>query len=196
MAEVGTAITDAVVNAAIKKFDEAMQRFDDEIKNLKTAGLDSSRYETQQKTFRAGLEDAKKLDGNLAKINALTDLATQAKQAAAAAAADVGRVSRSAVEGITSAVTAMRDGAKQSIDKLDEKVKEKPELAKRLADLDKLIADTGKLTDRAERAKQLKRVNVDAESLFREHILGPRVAATQNGAQHQIVHTLVQPSPP
>ncbi len=163
-----TAVTDAMVNKETAKFDTAMKRLDEEIKNVTAAGLDAGHYQAQAKDLRDQFEAAKKVAGNADRIVAVSTLAQLAKQQAAQAAADVQRLSHSAVEGVTAAVKGMRDGAKEAIDALAETVKEKPELAKRLGDLDKLIAETGKLTDRAAQAKKLKQVNVEAESLFRD----------------------------
>jgi hypothetical protein len=160
------AVSDRIVQSETADYEAAMKNLDGEIKNVKDAGLDPGHYEAQAKEIRAAFEEAQKLDGKVKRIAAFSNLAKRANEAAMTAKEDVARLSHAAVEGVGSAITKLRDGAKQSIDKLDKKNKQKPELAKRLDDLDKLIAEAGKITDRAERARKLKVVNVDAESLF------------------------------
>ena len=162
------AIADRLVASDTKKFEAAMTALDEQIAKVAEAGLNDGHYKAQAKSLRDDFTAATKLPGNDERVTAVSALVARAKQAAGNAQADIARVSKSAVEGVTSAVTAMRDGAQQSMDKLPEKHKKKAELSLRLSDLDDLIAEVGKLTDRAERAKKLKLVNASAESLFND----------------------------
>jgi hypothetical protein len=159
-------VADGVLAVEIAQYESAMKSLDAEIQHVVAAGLNSSHYAAQAKSIRDAYADAAKIDGDAARVVAIGALMLRASDAAAEAKVDVARVAKSAVEGIGSAVTDMRDGAKNLIDKLAKDNKAKPELAKRLTELDASIAEVGKITDRPARSKQLKQVSVAAESLL------------------------------
>jgi hypothetical protein len=160
------AVEDGVVAAESAVYETAMKSLDAEIQHVADAGLDKSHYAAQAKSIRDGYADALKVGDGAARVAAIGALVLRANQAASDAKEDVARVTKSSVEGVGAAVTDMRDGAKKLIDKLPKDSKEKPELAKRLTELDASIAEAGKVTERAARARRLKQVNVAAESLF------------------------------
>ncbi len=160
------AVGDAALAEEASKFEEAMKALDLEIKHVADAGLDPSHYAAQAKELRDEYAEDAKIGGEAARIWAIGKLVVRAHGAASDARADVARTLKSAVEGVGTAVTDMRDGAKKLIDNLAKDNKQKPELAKRLADLDTDIAAEARITDRAARTKKLKQINVAAESLF------------------------------
>jgi hypothetical protein len=159
-------VADDVVAAETAKYDAAMKELDGQIQKLTSLGLDSAHYTAQATAIRANFADAMKLHSNAARVFAIGALMQRANQAASDAKTDVAHAAKSAIEGVGHAVTDMRDGARKQIDALPKDSKEKPELAKRLDDLNALIGEVGKITAPAEHAKKLKQVNVAAESLF------------------------------
>jgi hypothetical protein len=167
---VGGVINDQAMKIADGDYNDSMKRLDAEIKNVKDAGLDATPYEAQAKNIRdAHAEGLKQpdLSGRYSAVSACSD---RAKKAADQAMVDVGNLKKSAVEGVTAAITAMRDAAKQQIDKVAKDNPKKDELDKKLAELDKSIDEAGKLTDRADRAKKLKVINKAAQALFDEAV--------------------------
>ncbi len=148
----------------------SMKRLDAEIKNVKDAGLDATPYEAQAKNIRDAHAEALKQPDITSRYHAVSACGTRAKTAADQAVVDVANLKKSAVEGVTAAIADMRDAAKAQIDKVLKENPKKDELDKKLAALDQSIEAAGKLTDRAERAKQLKEINKTAQALFDEAV--------------------------
>lgn len=159
-------VNDKLISAASGPYDELMKNLDEQIKAVKDAGLDATPYEAQAKGIRDAYAEALDLPDLTKRMSASADLGQKAQAAADQAKADVAKLKKSAVEGVTGAITGMRDGAKALIDKLPKDGTDTADLVKRLADLDKSIKEAGDLTDRAERAKQLKVLNQTAQTLF------------------------------
>ena len=147
------------------EFGAAMKRLDTATKSVKDAGLDAGAYMAQAKNIRDAYADAQKQSGT-DKTNALQTCTDRAKAAADLAVVDVEKLKKSAVEGVTDAIKAMRDEASAQIQNIDEKNRKKAGMVKELATLDKTILDAGKLTDRAQRAKTLKTIDAAAQALF------------------------------
>jgi hypothetical protein len=167
---VGGLINDEAMKIADGDYDDSMKRLDAEIKNVKDAGLDATPYEAQAKNIRDAHAEALKQPDLTGRYHAVSACSTRAKTAADQAVVDVTNLKKSAVEGVTAAITAMRDAAKQQIDKVAKDNPKKEELDKKLAELNKSIEAAGKLTDRVERAKTLKDINKTAQALFDEAV--------------------------
>ncbi len=167
---VGGFINDEAMKLADGDYDDSMKRLDAEIKNVKDAGLDATPYEAQAKNIRDAHAEGLKLPDIASRYQAVSACSARAKTAADQALADVANLKKSAVEGVTAAITDMRDAAKAQIDKIAKENPKKAGLDKQLAALDKSIEEVGKLTDRAERAKQLKAINKTAQALFDEAV--------------------------
>ena len=180
------AIEDGVLATETAPYEAAMKSLDAEIKHVADAGLDTRHYAAQEKSIRDAYADAIKIADKPTRAIALGKVVLRANQAAADAKADVARVSKSAVEGVSAAVTHLRDGAKALIDKLPQANKQKPELAKRLSELDASIAAVGKVDDRAARAKQLKQISATADLLMDAAV---RAAGAQDSDAVQAVYS-------
>jgi hypothetical protein len=163
---VGGLINEEAMKIADGDYDESMKRLDTEITNVKDAGLDATPYEAQAKNIRGAHAEALKQPDIISRYNAVSACSARAKTAADQAMVDVANLKKSAVEGVTAAVSDLRDGAKAQIGKIPKQNPKKAELDKRLAQLDKSIEEAGKLTDRVERAKKLKEINKTAQGLF------------------------------
>jgi hypothetical protein len=163
---IGGLINDEAMNIADGDYDDSMKRLDAEIKNVKDAGLDATPYEAQAKNIRDAHAEALKQPDITSRYHAVSACSTRAKTAADQAVVDVANLKKSAVEGVTAAISDMRDAAKAQIDKIAKQNSKKAELDKKLAALDQSIEKAGKLTDRADRAKTLKEINKTAQALF------------------------------
>ena len=94
----------------------------------------------------------------------------RAKTAADQALVDVANLKKSAVEGVTAAISGMRDAAKSQIDKIAKENPKKDELDKKLAALDKSIEEAGKLYRSFRSGQKLKEINKTAQALFDEAV--------------------------
>jgi hypothetical protein len=165
------------------RFGAAMATIGQSIALMQKSGLVTGPYEVQSNTFNTEWAVAGKIADPAARAKAEAKVVQAAEAEAVQIKDDARRSSASAVEGVGSAVTDMRDGAKAQIDKLDKKGHDWPELSKRLGDLDKDIAGVAAITDRPTKSKKLKEISRTAEAL-----LDSAIAATKDNDAAQAIY--------